>query len=144
VKLTLHQKKVVAALSELEKRFGERFWSTYAIGRVVNAGGCGAIQTKTMVAIRRMGMAVVEYETFSPEVQLAITCDCSCGRWGLTDSGRILAEPMKANFDGLTQFVWDDALGECLNMARAAMKRIEDPDYQDDDGYEYLKWRGRR
>lgn len=145
LRISRHQRKVLVAIHALEERCGERWWSTYHIGQVVCAGGYHqSIQLRTMAALRQAGLVLVQYETLPAEVRAHIHCDCYCNRWGLTDDGRRVAERTKCKTEDIPNHIFDWAMRECVNMAKATMKRISDPDFKDDDGYEYVKWTRRR
>jgi hypothetical protein len=93
MKLTDHQKRVLAAILALEEKHGCRWWSRDAIGSIVEAGGYHQVIQKSTIRILKLaGLVMTERSGFSPEVLQAIRCTCGCHYWGLTELGRQTAQ----------------------------------------------------
>lgn len=95
MKLSAHQKRILAALLELERRFGHRWWGREAIGYVVGAGGFHqVIQTRTMLALSSLSLVLLEVESWPAQTRRLVHCSCAAYHWGLTDAGRSLASSL--------------------------------------------------
>lgn len=91
--ITTHQKRVLAAMLELERAHSRHWWGRDAIGCVVAAGGFHAtIQKRTMLALSAAALVFLEVESWPAETRRLVFCSCAAYRWGLTDAGRALAE----------------------------------------------------
>lgn len=132
MKLTKHQARVLAALLGLWERHGCRWWSRHAIGGVVLAGGYhDVIQRRTMIALEAAGLVMLEYESWPPEIRLAVRCNCAFHFWGLTAAGEELARGLK--------IVWTREAARGIEAAKITdwMGRHHDDDddeWGDDDG----------
>lgn len=151
MKLTTHQKRILAVLLELERRYSWKWWSRDAIGQVVGAGGYHAvIQKRTILLLSGFGLVLLEVESWPSETRKLVHCNCACYRWGLTDAGRTLAETIKVRWpeDAEKRFAWarcdhsnndDTTEGRTTNGDRFVPKLILD-DEEDDDPAE--SWKG--
>jgi hypothetical protein len=87
-KLTAHQKRVLAALLELQRANGWKWWSRCSIGRVIAAGGFhGTIQNRTMSVLKKGGLVQTERSSWPTPTAARIRCTCACCEWGLTAAG---------------------------------------------------------
>lgn len=60
MKLTKHQKRILAALLELERRYSHCWWSRDSIGQVVGAGGYhSVIQKRTILSLSELGLVLL-------------------------------------------------------------------------------------
>lgn len=92
MKLSPHQKRILAAIVALESEHLHAWWSREAIGSVVVAGGFHqVIQKRTMLALSELGLVLLEVESWPREVRLLVSCVCASYQWGLTEPGRALA-----------------------------------------------------
>jgi hypothetical protein len=92
MKLTPHQKRILATLVALESEHFHAWWSREAIGSVVAAGGYHqVIQKRTMLALSELGLVLLEVESWPREVRELVSCVCAAYQWGLTEPGRALA-----------------------------------------------------
>lgn len=96
MKLTKHQKRILATLAKMAECLGHQWWGRSAIGEVVAAGGFHAvIQTRTMLKLRELGLVMLERQSWPAEVQALVRCNCGMYHWGLTQAGRELASTIK-------------------------------------------------
>ena len=125
-KLSTHQKRVLAALLELEAAYQWRWWSRDAIGYVVAAGGYHeTLQIPTIAALKSGGLIQSERSSWPLEVQRLVRCNCGCHQWGLTNRGRTKARALNV--------LWDDAGRERIAKARwrnnhQELERLRDED----------------
>src|SRR6185503_9637117 len=127
--LSPHQKRVIAALLALEQSHDWRWWPRYAIGSVVAAGGYHVtVQRRTMRILKSAGLIQTERNSWSNETRQLVRCGCACCCWGLTESGRNVAEQLAVRWT-------DDARQRINNEAYRAMLPGGDEDdaYDDDD-----------
>lgn len=93
--MTDHQKRILAAMLELERRHGLQWWSRDAIGSVVGAGGYHSIiQKRTMLAMSAESFVLLEVESWPAATRKLVRCNCAAYRWGLTEAGRNIAASM--------------------------------------------------
>jgi len=96
MRLSDHQKRVLAALLELELAHDWRWWGRYAIGYVVDAGGYHqTLQLATVAALKAGGLIQTERSSWPAEVVQLVRCNCGCGHWGLTNKGRTKARTLR-------------------------------------------------
>ncbi len=101
MKLTTHQKRILAALHELHKQHSHRWWGRAAIGVLVQAGGRhDIIQRRTMLKLRELGLVMLERQSWSRDVQRQVHCTCGMHHWGLTQAGAELAIALRVHWGG--------------------------------------------
>lgn len=125
-KLSTHQSRVLAALLELERAHGWRWWSRYAIGYVVSAGGYHeTLQMPTVAALKAGGMIQTERSSWPAAVRRLVRCSCGCGEWGLTNRGRTKARALRV--------LWDEASRERIANARWRNDHCNEDQLGDED-----------
>ncbi len=149
--LTQHQKRVLAALFELERRHKRQWWGRDAVGEVVRAGGYHAvIQKRTMLKLSEASLVMLEVESWPADTRRLVFCNCAAYRWGLTDAGRSMAETLSVRWpeDADKRFAWarchdchddDPAEGRTTKGDRFEPRMILDD--EDDDPADF--WKGR-
>lgn len=133
-----HQKRVVAALLALEQRHAWRWWPRAAIGQVVQARGFHrVIQISTMHALRDRGLVCTLRSELPAEVRRWVRCGCCCGEWGLTASGRNMAQAFRVHWAADTKQRIEQcavyAIDWCDDDEGDRRKRWRDDDDDDDD-----------
>lgn len=99
MKLTTHQKRIIAAMYELGAAHSLRWWSRDSIGSVVDAGGYHQIiQVRSMEALHDHGMVITERESWPEDVRRLVQCNCACFQWGLTAPGVAIAEDLNVRW----------------------------------------------
>lgn len=91
-KLTLHHKRILAALRALPSPVHR-----CEIGRLF-PNRWGSIQLRTMLALREAGLVEPEHELAVKFMQDGI-CRCGCDRWLLTPDGAKAADSLNINWD---------------------------------------------
>ncbi len=145
MKLTDHQKRVLAAILALEKAHGLRWWDRASIGMVVGAGGYHeTIQLKTIAALKKHGLVYSERSSWPESVTQLVKCGCSIFNWGLTQAGRDIAVTLKICWSDealkrLDSAGWWELASHSYHLdeveqAEAMAKRWDDLDDEDDDG----------
>lgn len=127
--LTIHQKRVLAALLALERKHDWPWWSRDAIGQVVQAGGYHqTIQRSTMVRLRDAGLVLVEAESWSGETRALVRCGCACHNWGLTEAGRETLEELRIRLSKETLRRIDRCSLDCLDWTERTLTQLNDDD----------------
>jgi hypothetical protein len=146
-KLTAHQQRILAALLELERVHGRRWWGRSAIGCVIHAGGYHTvIQRRTMLALSAVSLVFLEVESWPADTRRLVSCNCAAYRWGLTDAGRAIAETLAVRWpadsaERIRLARWHECSHEDSSEGRtmrgdrfaAAMKAHFDEQEDDDD-----------
>lgn len=151
--VTKHQTRVLVAMLALERHWDHRWWSRDAIGWIVQAGGFHQIiQESTMVRLRQAGLAMVEWESWPPDVQALVRCHCGCCNWGLTDLGRQIAAAKNFVPNAEIEERLQRCYTETIDFAERAIDRLNHPeewsgrvrrierDEDDDDPADFWKW----
>lgn len=127
--LTPHQKRVLAAMLALERRYEHRWWSRDTIGQVVDAGGYHqTIQRSTMERLYEAGLVMLEAESWSEEVQELVRCNCSCHNFGLTDAGKAAAESLLIKLTPANQRAIRLAEYETIHWLKRSLEDDSDED----------------
>jgi hypothetical protein len=122
MKLTAHQKRILAAMLALETRHKRAWWPREAIGHVVAAGGYHqVIQKRSMLALSGLGLVLLEVESWPREVRQLVHCDCAAYCWGLTDGGRDRATSLV--FD----IRWPDKAQKAIATATLWLRHRDEP-----------------
>lgn len=141
MKLTTHQKRILAAMNELNIAHNLRWWDRESIGRVVGAGGFhNVIQIKSMTALKSLGLVMTERESWSEEVRQTVQCGCAQYEWGLTEQGESIAKELSVRWsdEAKASIIWcgiEKKIREHVQDGPPYERRWwQDRDEDDDDG----------
>jgi hypothetical protein len=138
MKLTIHQKRVLAAMLALARQRGERFWSRDSIGQVVGSSGYHAIiQRKTMAALKALGLVQTERSAWPASVAAAVRCPCACCFWGLTAAGTALAETLPVRMSEASLV----AVANCRDYWDYMLHDEDEPPAGREEFYDRKGWR---